>query len=93
MAVTGLVFVGFVLIHMYGNLKALQGEEAFNTYAEHLRTFGEPILPRGGLLWILRVGLILTLVLHLLRSLLAVGPRRRRAPHPLLRREAAWRTT
>ena len=56
MAGTGLVFVGFVLIHMYGNLKLLAGEEAFNTYAEHLRTFGEPILPYEGLLWIIRVG-------------------------------------
>jgi succinate dehydrogenase / fumarate reductase cytochrome b subunit len=65
MAGTGLVFVGFVLLHMYGNLKLLAGQEAYNTYAEHLRTFGEPILPYGGLLWILRVVLILCLVGHL----------------------------
>jgi succinate dehydrogenase / fumarate reductase, cytochrome b subunit len=65
MAGTGLVFVGYVLIHMYGNLKLLVGEEAFNTYAEHLRTFGEPILPYEGLLWIIRVGLVLALVGHL----------------------------
>ena len=64
MAATGLVFVGYVLLHMYGNLKALAGEEAFNTYAEHLRTFGEPILPYGGLLWIVRVVLLLSLVGH-----------------------------
>ncbi len=69
MAGTGLVFVGFVLLHMYGNLKVLSGEEAFNTYAEHLRTFGEPILPYGGLLWILRVVLILSLVGHLYAGL------------------------
>lgn len=65
MAGTGLVFVGFVLLHMYGNLKLLAGQEAYNTYAEHLRTFGEPILPYGGLLWILRVVLIVCLVGHL----------------------------
>ena len=65
MAGTGLVFVGFVLLHMYGNLKLLSGEVAYNTYAEHLRTFGEPILPYGGLLWILRVVLIVCLVGHL----------------------------
>ena len=64
MAATGLVFVGYVLLHMYGNLKALAGQEAFNTYAEHLRTFGEPILPYGGLLWIVRVVLIVSLVGH-----------------------------
>ncbi len=65
MAGTGLVFVGFVLVHMYGNLKLLAGEEAFNTYAEHLRTFGEPILPYEGLLWIIRVGLLVSIVGHL----------------------------
>lgn len=64
MAVTGLIFAGFVAMHMYGNLKILAGEESFNTYAEHLRTFLEPILPRGGLLWILRVVLLLALVGH-----------------------------
>lgn len=64
MAVTGLVFVGYLLLHMYGNLKALSGEESFNGYAEHLRTFGEPILPYGGLLWIVRIVLILSLLGH-----------------------------
>jgi succinate dehydrogenase / fumarate reductase cytochrome b subunit len=64
MAVTGLVFVGYLLLHMYGNLKALTGEEGFNEYAEHLRTFGEPMLPYGGLLWIVRIVLILSLIGH-----------------------------
>ena len=64
MAGTGLVFVGFVLVHMYGNLKVLAGEEAFNTYAEHLRTFGEPMLPYGGLLWIFRILLLGSLIGH-----------------------------
>jgi succinate dehydrogenase cytochrome b subunit len=64
MAGTGLVFVGYVLLHMYGNLKLLAGEEAFNTYAEHLRTIGEPMLPYGGLLWVIRVVLLLSLVGH-----------------------------
>jgi len=64
MAASGVVFIGFVLAHMYGNLKAFSGQAAFNEYAEHLRLFGEPMLPRGGLLWILRVGLIAALVVH-----------------------------
>lgn len=64
MAVTGLIFVGYLLLHMYGNLKALAGEESFNTYAEHLRTFGEPMLPYGGLLWIVRIVLILSIIGH-----------------------------
>ena len=63
MAVSGIIFIGFVLLHMYGNLKAFAGHDAYNDYAHHLRTFGEPMLPYGGLLWVIRVVLILSLVL------------------------------
>ena len=65
MAVSGLVFIGYLLLHMYGNLKVFAGHDAFNEYAHHLRTFGEPMLPHEGLLWIVRVVLILALVAHL----------------------------
>ncbi len=64
MAASGIVFIGFVLVHMYGNLKAFAGHDAFNEYAHHLRTFGEPMLPYEGLLWVIRVGLIVALVVH-----------------------------
>jgi succinate dehydrogenase / fumarate reductase, cytochrome b subunit len=64
MALTGLIFIGYVLAHMYGNLKVFAGQESFDTYAHHLRTFGEPILPYEGLLWVMRVLLILALVVH-----------------------------
>jgi len=64
MAVTGLFFVLYVLLHMYGNLKVLAGQDAFDTYAHHLRTFGEPMLPYGGLLWIFRILLIGSLIGH-----------------------------
>lgn len=64
MAVTGAFFVFYVLLHMYGNLKVLFGAEAFDGYAHHLRTFGEPMLPYEGLLWIFRVLLLASLVGH-----------------------------
>ena len=64
MAVSGILFILFVLAHMYGNLKAFAGHDAYNEYAHHLREIGEPMLPQGGLLWILRVGLIVALVVH-----------------------------
>ena len=64
MAVSGIVFIGFVLAHMYGNLKAFAGHDAFNEYAHHLRELGEPMLPHEGALWILRLGLIIALVVH-----------------------------
>jgi succinate dehydrogenase / fumarate reductase cytochrome b subunit len=69
MALSGLIFVVFVLAHMYGNLKAFSGHEAFNDYAEYLRTMGEPLLPYSGALWILRLGLIVSLVVHVYAAL------------------------
>jgi succinate dehydrogenase / fumarate reductase cytochrome b subunit len=69
MALSGLIFVAFVLAHMYGNLKAFSGHEAFNDYAEYLRTMGEPLLPHSGALWILRLGLIVSLVVHVYAAL------------------------
>ena len=64
MAVSGGVFIAFVLLHMYGNLQAFAGHDAFNEYAEHLRTFGQPMLPYTGLLWVIRIGLVIALVVH-----------------------------
>ncbi len=64
MATSGALFVLFVLAHMYGNLKLFAGPEAFDSYAHHLRTFGEPILPYSGFLWVLRVGLVVAFLAH-----------------------------
>ncbi len=64
MAVSGLIFIGYLVAHMYGNLKVFAGHDAFNEYAHHLRTIGEPMLPHAGLLWVIRVGLIAALVVH-----------------------------
>ncbi|MDO5504191.1 MAG: succinate dehydrogenase cytochrome b subunit [Actinomycetia bacterium] len=68
MATTGIVFIGYVLLHMYGNLKIFGGQEAFDTYAHHLRTFGEPMLPYGGLLWIVRIVLIAAIIGHVISA-------------------------
>src|SRR4029079_10569708 len=64
MAARAVVCVAFVLVHMYGNLKAFSGHAAYNEYAEHLRSIGEPELPREGMLWAIRVVLIGSLVVH-----------------------------
>jgi succinate dehydrogenase / fumarate reductase cytochrome b subunit len=65
MAVTGLLLISYLLAHMYGNLKAFAGPEAFNEYAHHLRTLGEPILPYSGALWLIRVVLIISVIGHM----------------------------
>jgi succinate dehydrogenase / fumarate reductase cytochrome b subunit len=64
MALSGAVFVLYVLLHMYGNLKMFSGQRAFDDYAHHLRTLGEPILPYSGALWIIRAVLVVALVAH-----------------------------
>jgi succinate dehydrogenase / fumarate reductase cytochrome b subunit len=70
MAVSGFIFVSFVLVHMYGNLKAFGGHDAFNEYAHHLRVLGEPLLPHEGALWIIRLGLIISLVVHVVTGVM-----------------------
>ncbi|HIW96416.1 MAG TPA: succinate dehydrogenase cytochrome b subunit [Candidatus Corynebacterium gallistercoris] len=64
MAVTGIIFGLYVLVHMVGNLKVYMGAESFNSYADFLREFGYPILPHESFLWIARVVLLISLVLH-----------------------------
>lgn len=85
MAVTGLLFTGFVVAHMVGNLKVFGGASGFDGYAAWLRTLLYPLVPPGGVLWALRVVLVVSLVLHVWLSLLLVrrsrvsaGPHRRR---------------
>lgn len=65
MAITGLIFVAFVFVHMYGNLHIYEGQAAFDDYAAWLREVLTPLLPHEGLLWILRAVLSLSLVLHI----------------------------
>ena len=65
-AASGLLGLGFVFLHMAGNLKAFLGPTQINDYAEFLRDMGEPLFPRSFLLWALRLTLIAGLVLHVL---------------------------
>jgi succinate dehydrogenase / fumarate reductase cytochrome b subunit len=68
MALSGLALLGFVLAHMVGNLKVYLGASHLDEYAEWLRDFGEPVLPRTVLLWGLRIGLIVAFVLHIVAA-------------------------
>ena len=66
MAITGIVWLGYIFAHMVGNLKIYFGAESFNHYAEFLRTgLLVPIVPEGAALWGMRLLLIVTLVLHI----------------------------
>nr|WP_211234898.1 succinate dehydrogenase cytochrome b subunit [Glycomyces arizonensis] len=69
MAVSGILMVLFLIAHMAGNLHIFEGRESMNDYAEGLRTFGEPLLPRESLLWVLRIGLIAAIGVHIASSI------------------------
>lgn len=64
-AVTGLIMVLFLLGHMYGNFKVFSGQGAFDGYSAYLRTIGEPLLPWSGALWIIRIVLLASVLLHI----------------------------
>jgi succinate dehydrogenase / fumarate reductase cytochrome b subunit len=65
MALSGIVLVGFVIFHMYGNLKMYEGPDVFNAYAAGLRTLGYPVFGYEHLLWVARLGLIAAVVAHI----------------------------
>jgi succinate dehydrogenase / fumarate reductase cytochrome b subunit len=64
MAVSGLVMLLYLLVHMFGNLKIFFGPGDFNGYAHWLRTLGEPFLHYAWALWIIRVVLVASVVAH-----------------------------
>ena len=65
MALTGAGLMGFVLVHMIGNLKIYLGPEDINSYGEALRTLLHPIMPNHVVLWIFRIGLIVMFGAHI----------------------------
>jgi len=66
MAVSGLLLLGFVAGHLFGNLKIYLGQAKYDAYAEGLRTLGEPLFAENQLLWIARLGLLAAVGLHIL---------------------------
>ncbi len=66
MAVSGFVFVFFLLFHSYGNLKMFLGQEAYDHYAHWLKEEAfVPIFPHGGFIWVFRAAMLLMLLIHL----------------------------
>ncbi len=65
MAVTGAVWIGYLALHMWGNLHIFQGQAAFNHYAEFLREVGEPVFSYAQVLWVIRIVIVFSLVAHM----------------------------
>lgn len=81
MAVSGVLLVLFIIAHMAGNLHVFEGREEMNAYAEGLRSFGAPLLPHQSLLWVMRIGLIAAVAVHIWSA--AVLTRRARLARPV----------
>lgn len=65
MALTGIMIMGFVAGHAFGNIKVYFGAESFNHYGEFLRELLVPLMPRTWFLWLIRGGLIAAFALHI----------------------------
>src|SRR5512132_3592998 len=61
MGVTGLIGIGFVILHSIGNLLVFRGPAAINSYSNFLKSTGE-------LLWALRIVLIIAVTLHVIAA-------------------------
>lgn len=72
-AVTGLAMMGFLVGHLLGNLLVFAGPDAINAYAKKLHDLGP-------LLYVVRAGLLATVVLHIVATVQLV--RMNRAARP-----------
>ena len=64
MAVSGIVMLLYLVLHMIGNLHVFQGAESFNHYSEWIRTVGDPAVPHQTVLTIVRIVLLVSVVAH-----------------------------
>lgn len=73
MAVTGFGLVGFVIVHMLGNLQIFLGADTLNAYAKLLKSSAE-------VLWAFRLGLLGMAVLHIAAAVSLVLENRKARP-------------
>ncbi|MDD2942992.1 MAG: succinate dehydrogenase cytochrome b subunit [bacterium] len=61
-AVTGVLLVLFVVMHLLGNLQLFAGAEKFNAYAAFLQSMGPG-------LWVARIGLVVIFLAHIVNAI------------------------
>ncbi|MFC4884137.1 succinate dehydrogenase [Streptomyces beijiangensis] len=94
MAVSGLIMLMYLVVHMLGNLKIFFGAGEFNHYAHWLRTLGEPFLHYEWALWLIRVVLVAAVVAHAVSAyqLSRLDRRARPVAYAHKRRRASYAT-
>ena len=81
MGVTGLIGIGFVILHSLGNLFVFAGPVALNSYSRFLKSSAE-------LLWTLRAILIVAVVLHVIAAIQLTRQSRAARPDGYVKHEA-----
>ena len=81
MAVTGIVLLGYITLHMLGNLKAFLGAQALDGYGRWLREILDPVLGYEGFVWLVRAVLVGSVILHIVTA--AQLARRAHAARPV----------
>ena len=81
MGVTGLIGIGFVIVHSLGNLLVFRGPDAINSYSHFLKSTGE-------LLWGLRIVLIIAVTLHVIAAIQLTRQSRAARPIGYVKHEA-----
>ncbi len=84
-AVTGLILILFVIGHLVGNLQIFLGPEWINGYAQHLRDLGP-------LLWLTRIALFLTVLIHIYYTIRLAIENRRARPQRYRRKDTVKAT-
>jgi succinate dehydrogenase / fumarate reductase, cytochrome b subunit len=79
-AITGVIMIGFIVGHLLGNLQIFLGPDWVNGYAQHLRELG-PIL------WLVRIILLLTVILHIYFTVRLAIENKRARPKNYRRKE------
>ncbi len=81
MGVTGIIGIGFVILHSLGNLLVFRGPNAINSYSHFVKSTGE-------LLWTLRIVLIVAVILHVIAAVQLTLQSRAARPIGYTRRES-----
>jgi succinate dehydrogenase cytochrome b subunit len=74
-AVTGIILILFVIGHLLGNLQIFIGPDWINDYSQHLHDLGP-------LLWLIRIFLLTTVIIHIYVTIQLAIENRRARPEP-----------
>jgi len=79
-AITGIILILFVVGHLLGNLQIFLGPDWINGYSQHLRDLGP-------LLWLIRIFLLVTVIVHISVTIRLAIDNRRARPEPYIDKE------